>query len=73
MTPELLSQIEEETGFATFERPNMGKPQYTFYGTSDQFAAFKTLAADKLPNGSLAYLMDTGESHMYSAFKKTWY
>lgn len=73
MTEELLLQIEAETGFTAFENAYQGRPQYTFYGTSDKYADFKTLVADKAPNGSITYLMDTGESHMYSAYKNTWY
>lgn len=73
MTRELLLQIEMETGFTTFENSNQAKPQYTFYGTSDKYAEFKALVEGKIPNGTIAYLMDTAESYMYSAFKNTWY
>ena len=73
MNRELLSQIEKETGFTAFENENQGNIQFTFYGTSDKYSDFKTLIADHATNASIAYLMDTGESHMYSAFKKTWY
>lgn len=73
MSGELLLQIEEETGFTAFENENQGKIQFTFYGTSDKYSDFKALMADHAPNASIVYLMDTGESHMYSAFKNTWY
>ena len=73
MTPELLAQIEKETGFTAYDPAIGGKAQYAFYGTSDKFADFKTLAGDKIGNATIAYLMDTNESHMYSAYKKTWY
>lgn len=69
----LLKQIETETGFVCYETANMVKPQYTFYGTSDKLTAFKTLAAEKLATGTIVYIIDTGDSYMYSAFKKTWY
>lgn len=73
MDKELLVRIEKETGFSAFENAGMVSAQYMFYGTSDKYAEFKTLIGTKAPNGCIAYLMDTGESHMYSRFKNTWY
>lgn len=70
---ELLMEIEKETGFVSYENASMAKPQYAFYGTSDKFNDFKTMIAGKVGTGTIAYLIDTGESHMYSAYKDTWY
>lgn len=75
MPNELLKQIEEETGFHSYEASiNYGvKGQLMFYGTSDKFNDFKTLAGNNFATGTIVYLLDTGDSYMYSKFKDTWY
>ena len=68
---ELKKQIEEETGFVCYEvQPG---DQVTWFGTSDQLSAFKTLVANKLNTGTIVFCMDTGDKAMYSRFKDMWY
>lgn len=67
----LKASIETDTGFVCYE--DSSNNQLTFYGTSDKLAAFKTLAANKFKTGTVVYVIDTGDSYMYSAFKNTWY
>lgn len=63
--------IETETGFHCFE--DMPAQQHTFYGLSMQYEDFKAVATEYLRTGDLVVLMDTGESHFYSAFTKKFY
>lgn len=69
----LRKQIEEETGFACYENPSMSGAQFIFYGTSDKFDDFKTLAGNHFSTGTVASLMDNGKMYMYSAYKNQWY
>lgn len=74
----LRKKIEEETGFVTFE-PQFGSfapqtsEQMVWYGTSDKLADFKTLIADNVQTGTVAYCIDTKSYEMYSTFKKAWF
>lgn len=68
---ELKDQIEEETGFVSYEvQPG---DQTTFFGTSDMFDDFKTAVSNLFNTGTIAYLMDNGAKYMYSKYKNTWY
>lgn len=69
----LILQIEEETGFACYENPMMSGAQFIFYGTSDKFDDFKTLATGNVRTGTVASVMDSGEMYIYSAYSETWY
>lgn len=73
MMNDILKKIEEETGFYAFESSSGTRGQYVFYGTSDMYEQFKNIIGDVLPTGSIAYLIDIGESHIWSKFKKAWY
>ena len=67
----LKSEVEKATGFHCYE--NSTNNQLVFYGTSDKFEEFKQMIGTDLVTGTIAMLIDTGDSHMYSSFTKTWY
>lgn len=67
----LKVNAEEETGFKCYE--SQPGDQQTWFGTSDKFADFKTIVGSLLPTGTVVYLIDTGDTYMYSRFKNAWY
>ena len=68
---ELCATVEIATGFKCYE----GQPgdQQVWYGTSDKFDAFKSAVGNRLPTGSVAFLIDTKTKAFYSKFKNAWY
>lgn len=68
---EFISVIENMTGFSL--NPTNKADQLIFYGTSDKFEEFKEIAGRSFDTGTVAYLMDTKESKMYSNYKNAWY
>ena len=66
----LKKDIFEKSGFSCFD--SYGS-QPTFYGISSKFELFKNAAGNKLPTGSIAYLMDISQSKLYSAIDDNWY
>lgn len=67
----LKAEVEKATGFHCYE--NSTNNQLVFYGTSDKFEEFKRMIGTDLVTGTIAYLMDSGDSALYSALKQTWY
>lgn len=70
---DLLKQVEEETGFKSYESAAMPDPQYTFYGLNSNLAAFKAKVANKIPTGTIAYCVDVKTNEMYYAPTNSWY
>ncbi len=67
----LQSNVEDETGFKCYE----GTPgtQSCWYGTSPFFNDFKSMVANKLATGTIAYLMDTKVKMIYDKFSNAWF
>lgn len=71
---EIIEKIATELDFVSFESNHMGiNKQMVFYGHSSEFEAFKDLAADNFMTGTMAYLVDTKASYVYSRLHNTWY
>lgn len=68
---ELKAKIENETGFYCFEDSLNAQP--VFYGLSADFSSFKDLVKDHIKTGTMVILVDTGDSHLWSAKTKAFY
>lgn len=68
---ELQAAVEDATGFKCYE----GQPgeQSCWFGLSNSFDNFKSMVANKIQTGTIAYLMDTKVKYIYSNQSKSWY